>query len=81
MGSLGVMQKPECIYNVNEKGCTYCLHRETYVYTHKGSKNFHIVSKEQGESLTIVLCANTLENVIPPMILFKGCLLYTSRCV
>jgi hypothetical protein len=29
----GVMNKPECIYNVNEKGCSLCLHKQHQLYT------------------------------------------------
>jgi hypothetical protein len=27
MEELGVMNKPQCIYNVDEKGCSLCLHK------------------------------------------------------
>lgn len=70
--TLGVMQKPECMYNVDEKGCRLCLHKEPQVYAQKGSKNVRIVGQEHGENVTIVSCGNALGNIIPPMILFKG---------
>jgi hypothetical protein len=31
MEELGIMKKPECIYNVDEKGCRLCLHKQLLV--------------------------------------------------
>jgi len=28
MEELGIMNKPDCIYNVDEKGCRMCLHKQ-----------------------------------------------------
>jgi hypothetical protein len=33
MDELRVINKPECIYNVNEKGCSLCLHKQHQGYT------------------------------------------------
>jgi hypothetical protein len=33
MEELGVMNKPECIYSVNEKGCSLCLYKQYQLYT------------------------------------------------
>jgi len=33
MEELGVMNKPECIYNVDEKGCNLWLQRQHKLYT------------------------------------------------
>lgn len=69
---LDLFNKPECIYNMDEKGCRLSLHRQPYVLTKKGSRRVHYRGKEHGENVTIVSCGNALGNVIPPMVLFKG---------
>jgi hypothetical protein len=33
MEELVVMNKPEFMYNVNEKGCSLCLHKKHQLYT------------------------------------------------
>jgi hypothetical protein len=33
MEEMGVMNKPECFYNVKEKGCRLCLHKQPLVLT------------------------------------------------
>jgi hypothetical protein len=33
MEELGIMNKTECIYNVDEKGCSVCLHKQHHLYT------------------------------------------------
>ena len=35
MEELGVTNKPECIYNVDEKGCRLCLHKQPLVLRKK----------------------------------------------
>lgn len=72
MGKLDIIDKPERIYNVDEKGCRLSLHRQPYVLAKTGSKRVHYRGKEHGENVTIVACGNAVGNVIPPMVLFKG---------
>lgn len=69
---LDIMNKPERIFNVDEKGCRLSLHRQPVVLARKGSRRVHYRGKEHGENVTIVSCGNALGSVIPPMILFKG---------
>ena len=69
---MNLMTFPERIFNMDEKGCRLHLHKDPAVYAKKGSKRVHFVSKEHGESVTIVGCGNAIGTVIPPMILLKG---------
>ena len=72
MMKLDIVNKPERIYNVDEKGCRLSLHRQPYVLAKTGSRRVHYRGKEHGENVTIVSCGNALGNTIPPMVLFKG---------
>lgn len=69
---MSLMTFPEKIFNMDEKGCRLHLHKDPQVYAKKGSKRVHYVSKEHGESVTIVGCGNAIGTVITPIILFKG---------
>ncbi|XP_031327496.1 uncharacterized protein LOC116158793 [Photinus pyralis] len=69
---IGVKNKPEKIYNMDEKGCRLNLHHQQRVLARKGAKRVHLVAHEHAENVSIVGCANALGQVIPPMILFKG---------
>ncbi|VEN46250.1 unnamed protein product [Callosobruchus maculatus] len=67
-----IMNKPERIFNIDEKGCQLTLHKSPEVLAERGSKRVHLVASEHGENVTIVSCGNALGHAIPPMILFKG---------
>lgn len=69
---LDLMDKPERIYNVDEKGCRLTLHHQQTVLAKKGAKRVHLVAPEHGENVTIVACASANGCAIPPTILFKG---------
>lgn len=69
---MDIIDKPERIYNIDEKGCRLCLHSEQMVLAQKGARRVHIVGNEHGENVTIVSCGNALGSAIPPVILFKG---------
>ena len=69
---LEIINKPECIYNVDEKGCRLCLHKQLFVRAKKGGKRVNLVAAEHGENVTIVSCGNAVGSAIPPVILFKG---------
>ena len=72
MEELGVMNKQECIYNINEKGCRLCLHKQPLVLTQKGGKRVKLIAADHGENVTIVSCGNAVGSAKPPLILFKG---------
>jgi len=57
---LGVMNKPECIYIVHEKGCRLCLHKRPLVMIQKGRKCLNLVAAEHGKNVTIMSCGNTI---------------------
>lgn len=57
---------------MDEKGCRMCLHKSPVVLAKKGARRVHSRLKEHGENVTIVACGNALENLIPPMVIFKG---------
>ena len=42
---LDVTNKPQCTYNVDDKGCILCLHKEPHVYAEKDSKHVHIIGR------------------------------------
>jgi len=67
-----ILNKPERIFNIDEKGCQLKLHKTPQVLAERGSKRVHFVASEHGENVTIVSCGNALGHAIPPMILFKG---------
>ncbi|XP_072375567.1 uncharacterized protein, partial [Diabrotica undecimpunctata] len=69
---LDLIDKPERIYNVDEKGCRLSLHHQQTVLAKKGAKRVHLVAPEHGENVTIVSCANANGTAIPPAVLFKG---------
>lgn len=69
---LDLMNSPEKIFNVDEKGCRMSLHHQQSVLAKKGAKRVHLVAPEHGENVTIVSCGNASGNSIPPTILFKG---------
>lgn len=69
---LDIIDKPERIFNLDEKGCRLCLHHKQKVLAEKGARRVHSVGNEHGENVTIVACANALGTAVPPMILFKG---------
>ncbi|XP_013200639.2 uncharacterized protein LOC106143167 [Amyelois transitella] len=67
-----VLNKPERIFNVDEKGCQLNLHKAPQVLAERGTKRVHLVAPEHGENVTVVSCGSALGHAIPPMILFKG---------
>lgn len=69
---LGIENKPESIYNIDEKNCRISLHHQQDVLTAKGRKRVHQIANEHAESVTVVGCGNAIGSAIPPMILFKG---------
>lgn len=69
---MDLMDSPERIFNVDEKGCRLSLHHQQSVLAKKGAKRVHLVAPEHGENVTIVSCGNASGNSIPPTILFKG---------
>ena len=71
MEELGITNKPECIYNVNEKRYRFCLHKKPLVLRQKGRKRVNLVAVECGENVTIVSCGYATGSAIPAMLLFK----------
>lgn len=67
-----IMDKPEKIFNVDEKGCQLTLHKNPLVLAAKGSKRTHYRGKEHGENVSDVGCASAAGVMVPPMVLFKG---------
>lgn len=67
-----LMNEPQRIYNIDEKGCRLTIHHQQQVLARKGVKRVHLVAPEHAENVTIVACGNALGQAIPPMVLFKG---------
>ncbi|KAJ2949421.1 hypothetical protein O0L34_g15337 [Tuta absoluta] len=68
----GLLNSPERIFNIDEKGCQLNLHKTPQVLAERGTKRVHMVGHEHAENVTVVSCGNALGQAIPPMILFKG---------
>lgn len=69
---LDIVNQPQQIYNMDEKGCRLTIHHQNYVLARKGAKRVHFIAPEHAENVTIVSCCNALGHTIPPMVLFKG---------
>ncbi|XP_047535783.1 uncharacterized protein LOC125070127 [Vanessa atalanta] len=69
---LHIENRPECLYNMDEKSCRISLHHQQTVLAQKGIKRLHQIANEHAESVTVVGCVNAVGNAIPPMILFRG---------
>lgn len=67
-----LMDRPELIYNIDEKGVRLTIHHQQNVLARRGAKRVHLVAPEHAENVTIVTCANAIGSAIPPMVLFKG---------
>ena len=63
---------PEKIFNMDEKGCRFQLHKDPQVSAKKESKCIHILANEPIENVTIVACGNAMGYVFPFTILFAG---------
>lgn len=72
LDKLGMKNKPECIFNVDEKGCRLCLHHAQTVLARKGTKRVHLIANEHGENVTVTACISAAGYAIPPMIIYKG---------
>ena len=72
LNELNILDRPDRIFNIDEKGCRLSLHHQQSVIAAKGRKRVHLVAPEHGENVTIVACANALGTPVPPMIIFKG---------
>lgn len=69
---LDIINQPQCIYNMDEKGCRLTLHHQQSVLAKRGARRVHVVANEHAQNVTVVSCANAIGSVIPPLILFKG---------
>lgn len=54
MTRLDIFDKPQLIYNIDEKSCRLALHKQQTVYARKGEKRVHLVASEHGENVSIV---------------------------
>lgn len=70
--NLDLINHPERVYNMDEKGCRLTIHHQQTILAKKGAKRVHFQSSEHAESVTIAGCVNALGTAIPPMIIFKG---------
>ncbi|CAK1582436.1 unnamed protein product [Parnassius mnemosyne] len=69
---MDILQHPQKLYNMDEKGCRITVHKQNTVLAEKGSKRVHLIAPEHAENVTIAMCVNAIGTAIPPMILFKG---------
>lgn len=63
---LGIGDHPQCLYNVDEKGCRLTVHNQPTVLAQKGV-NVHMVALEHAENVTVAVCVcvNALGSPIP----------------
>lgn len=80
LDELNLKNKPQCIYNMDEKGCRLTIHHQQTVLALRGSKRIHLIAPEHAENVTVVGCANAIGNAIPPMVIFKGKRLKPEYC-
>ncbi|CAG4966358.1 unnamed protein product [Parnassius apollo] len=69
---MDILQNPEKLYNMDEKGCQITVHKQNTVLTEKGSKRINLIGPKHAENVTITMCVNAIGTVIPPMFLFNG---------
>ena len=67
-----LFNRPDRIFNLDEKGCRLSLHHQQRVIAQKGSKRVHLVAPEHGENVTVAACVSAVGGAIPPMIIYKG---------
>lgn len=67
-----LLNDPDKIYNMDEKGVQLTLHHQQSVIAKRGAKRVKMVANEHGENVTVVGCANAVGHAVPPMIIFKG---------
>ena len=72
MIELNIMNKPEKIFNTDERGIQMSLRKSPKVLTTKGKKRNHVRGKEHGENVMAVAAGSAVSFLIPLMILFKG---------
>ncbi len=72
LDEMNLKNKPQSVYNMDEKGVRMCLHKSPTVLSGKGVRRVHSRGKEHGESVTVVGCGNAVGNSIPPFVIFKG---------
>ncbi|KAI4466296.1 homeobox-like domain superfamily [Holotrichia oblita] len=65
---LNIMNQPQRIYNMDEKGCRLTLHHQQQVLSRKGAKRVHLIAPEHSESATVVTCGNALGQCGPESI-------------
>lgn len=63
---LELFDKPDNIYNMNEKVCCLKIHKQLLILATIGVKRIHLTAAELGENVSIVGCVMTLcQNVSP----------------
>ncbi|KAJ8937876.1 hypothetical protein NQ314_011679 [Rhamnusium bicolor] len=72
LDKMNLKNKPERIFNMDEKGCRLTLHHQQIVLSKKGIKRLHLVASEHAENVTVVGCVSAIGSAIPPMIAPKG---------
>lgn len=67
---LDLMDRPERIYNVDDKCFLLSLAHQQSVLA-KGAKRLHLIAPEHEQNVTVVSCGNASGSAIPAAILFK----------
>ena len=66
------MNKPSCIYKMDESGMPLD-HKQLKCVAPKGlKKKVHGLSSRNKAQITILVCANAVGTMVPPMVIFKG---------
>ena len=67
----GLRDKPQLIYNVDEKGINTGGSRPPNIVTVKGSAA-QVVTSERSQTVTVIGCGNAVGTNIPPFLVFPG---------
>lgn len=73
MTELGIMDKPERVFNADESGVQLTMGKAPRVIACKGDKRvYQQVPAEKAETVSVMVAGNALGSFIPPMIVYKG---------
>ena len=73
------ISSPEQIWNCDETGCQEVT-KEQEVVGETGVDAYTIVSKEQGETTTVLSFSNAVGKICPPVVIHKGSRVQDSWC-
>jgi hypothetical protein len=61
-----VMNKPDYIYNMHQKGCRLTIHHHQKILALEDTKRVNLITAEHAENVTVLSCANALRKPFHP---------------